>query len=165
MNDHKAGSGATDQPHSLEFAVPRLFVPVPSLTSSKGAFRAGLTLNNCRAQIKRKFIQDQENKKQKTKVSCSNNCQSWLYSNRGPPILLSSKLPRSNNVISGLALSTMTSDSTLLWAWCILISEIPLTCLRHRPTEALILPNKRRFFPFKIPNLFVDQSAYLPCAT
>ncbi|KGO76896.1 protein of unknown function DUF2415 [Penicillium italicum] len=40
----------------------------------------------------------------------------------------------------------MTSDSTLL----------------HRPTEALILPTKRRFFPFKIPNLFVDKSAYLP---
>ncbi|KAJ9487338.1 hypothetical protein VN97_g5988 [Penicillium thymicola] len=51
-----------DQPHSLEFAVPRLFVPVPSLTSSNGTSRAGLTLNNCRAQIKRKFIQVQKKK-------------------------------------------------------------------------------------------------------
>ncbi|KAF4766363.1 hypothetical protein N7455_005451 [Penicillium solitum] len=39
----------------------------------------------------------------------------------------------------------MTSDSTLL----------------HRPTEALILPNKRRFFPFKIPNFHTQLRNYI----
>lgn len=35
-------------------------------------------------------------------------------------------------------------------------------CARHRPTESLILPNKRRFFPFRIPNLFVSP-LLMPC--
>ncbi|KAG0157018.1 hypothetical protein PDIDSM_4201 [Penicillium digitatum] len=39
----------------------------------------------------------------------------------------------------------MTSDSTLL----------------HRPTEALILPTKRRFFPFKIPNFHTQLRNYI----
>ncbi|KAJ5968776.1 hypothetical protein N7501_005024 [Penicillium viridicatum] len=42
----------------------------------------------------------------------------------------------------------MTSDSTLL----------------HRPTEALILPTKRRFFPFKIPNFHTQLRNYISTA-
>ncbi|KAJ5501286.1 hypothetical protein N7453_006103 [Penicillium expansum] len=42
----------------------------------------------------------------------------------------------------------MTSDSTLL----------------HRPTEALILPNKQRFFPFKIPNFHTQLRNYISTA-
>ncbi|KAK9857690.1 uncharacterized protein MYU51_019843 [Penicillium brevicompactum] len=42
----------------------------------------------------------------------------------------------------------MTSDSTL----------------QYRPTEALILPTKRRFFPFKIPNFHVQLRNYISTA-
>lgn len=31
---------------------------------------------------------------------------------------------------------------------------------RYRPTESLILPSKRRFIPFRIPNLFVPPPLF-----
>ena len=42
------------------------------------------------------------------------------------------------------------SDNEIHWP----IAKVTSIC-RHHPTESLILPNKRRFFPFKIPNLSV----------
>ncbi|KAJ5176135.1 uncharacterized protein N7482_002012 [Penicillium canariense] len=72
----------------------------------------------------------------------------------------------------------MTSDSTV----CVVISALPTSagpvcflcftgslgsqprCFRHRPTESLILPNKRRFFPFRIPNFHTQLRHYISTA-
>lgn len=79
---------------------------------------------------------------------------------------------RSNNVAAGLAvhhdlgLVPVSRSLSISRPICGLRCFSHSYCLRHRPTESLILPTKRRFFPFRIPNLLVNPlSSCLPALT
>ncbi|KOS42050.1 hypothetical protein ACN38_g7060 [Penicillium nordicum] len=108
----KAGSGATDQPQTNRIRwnsqFPGFLSQFQVLRHPTAPLEAGLTLNNCRStdkteiysstkkkKKKKKPIQKKKKKKKtnskQKKCRALNNCQSGLYSNRGPLILLSSK--------------------------------------------------------------------------